>query len=40
MVEDTPYPEKCAAILERMEEVPEEERGADFCNLVKKYTKM
>ncbi|MBQ5953728.1 MAG: RdgB/HAM1 family non-canonical purine NTP pyrophosphatase [Lachnospiraceae bacterium] len=30
MGEDTPYPEKCAAILERMEEVPEEERGADF----------
>ena len=30
MGEDTPYPEKCAAILERMKDVPEEERGADF----------
>lgn len=31
MGEDTPYPEKCAAILERMEDVPDEARGADFC---------
>jgi len=30
MGEDTPYPVKCAAILERMKEVPDEERGADF----------
>ena len=30
MGEDTPYPVKCAAILERMAEVPDEERGADF----------
>ena len=30
MGEDTPYPVKCAAILERMNDVPDEERGADF----------
>lgn len=30
MGEDTPYPVKCAAILERMKDVPDEERGADF----------
>ena len=30
MGEDTPYPEKCAAILERMQDIPDEERGADF----------
>lgn len=30
MGEDTPYPVKCAAILERMKDVPEEKRGADF----------
>ncbi len=31
MGEDTPYEEKCAAILERMKDVPDEARGADFC---------
>ena len=30
MGEDTPYPVKCAAILERMRDVPDEARGADF----------
>ena len=30
MGEDTPYPVKCAAILERMKDVPDEERGADL----------
>ena len=30
MGEDTPYPVKCAAILERMKDVPDEKRGADF----------
>ena len=30
MGEDTPYPVKCAAILKRMKDVPDEERGADF----------
>ncbi len=30
MGEDTPYPVKCAAILERLNDVPDEKRGADF----------